>query len=402
MKAAGKVKAAETAACRRGTAGRRSETAGHRLRRRAAARKAAWHRFQGTLAAVVACAALVAQAQDEGVIVTDDGSPVAVGDSIGAQMGSAIESFMPQMPTAWPTSAPLTNHASAVWTAQVDALWLWRGNVPSVPLFTDLEGAVVLDSNDVNPTAATGPRVGIIRRFGDCHAIEGNWLNVGTFEGTRQLPPDGDYVSESLGGLPPFENIATATVSTWSLFRSAELNGRTWGGGSITWLAGFRWVEWDDRMNVTATDFDEFSGQVDAATGNNLYGGQIGADMRLWNTEGLVRVDGIAKAGVFYNHAAYQRTDANLIDPDGFVEPVGSVSATDDTVSFMGEVGVNASVSITRWLAWRAGYSVFWLSGVATAPQQFAATDLVESTGSVNTNGSVLLHGVTTGLEARW
>ena len=57
---------------------------------------------------------------------------------------------------------------------------------------------------------------------------------------------------------------------------------------------------------------------------------------------------------------------------------------------------------ITRWLAWRGGYSVFWLSGVATAPQQFAASDFAESTGTVNTNGSVLLHGVTTGLEARW
>ena len=144
--------------------------------------------------------------------------------------------------------------------------------------------------------------------------------------------------------------------------------------------------------------FDSF----DARTGNNLYGGQIGADMRLWNTEGILRVDGIAKAGVFYNHAAYQRTSAEFVDSIGDVTPLGSVSATDDTVSFMGEVGVNASVSITRWLAWRAGYSVFWLSGVATAPQQFAASDLAASTGSVNTNGSVLLHGVTTGLEARW
>jgi len=105
---------------------------------------------------------------------------------------------------------------------------------------------------------------------------------------------------------------------------------------------------------------------------------------------------------VFYNHAAYQRSSANFIYPDGEVLPAGTASGTDATVSFMGEVGVNASVSITRWLAWRAGYSVFWLSGVATAPQQFAASDFAESTGTVNTNGSVLLHGVTTGLEARW
>ena len=301
-------------------------------------------------------------------------------------------------------SAPLTNHSSAVWIGQVDALWLWRGNVPSLPLATDLQGGVVLDANDVNTIAATGPRVGIIRRLGECYAIEGNYLNVGTFSGDASLPDSGEgYVAANLGNISPVGEITSATASVWSVFKSAELNGRSWSGGSITWLAGFRWVEWDDRMSVDYdygpdSGFDSFG----ARTGNNLYGGQVGADMRLWNTEGLLRVDGIAKAGVFYNHSAYQRTAADFVDSAGAITPLGSVDATDDTVSFMGEVGVNASVSITRWLAWRAGYSVFWLSGVATAPQQFAASDLAESTGTVNTNGSVLLHGVTTGLEARW
>jgi hypothetical protein len=364
--------------------------------------KAVYRRGQAArslLVAVVGCTALAAVGQDEGIVVTDEGS-------MAPGIEAPIETFRPAPAAVGVNAASLTNHRSAVWIGQVDALWLWRGNVPSLPLFTDSSGGVVLDANDVNPTAATGPRVGIIRRFGECHAIEGNYLNVGTFSGDADLPDtDEPYQIENLGNLPTFGDISTATASTWSVFRSAELNARTWTGGSITWLAGFRWVEWDDRLNV---DYDYFnpdpfgSGTLDANTGNNLYGGQVGADMRLWNTEGLVRVDGIAKAGVFYNHAAYQRSSANFIYPDGEVLPAGTASGTDDTVSFMGEVGVNASVSITRWLAWRAGYSVFWLSGVATAPQQFAASDFAESTGTVNTNGSVLLHGVTTGLEARW
>lgn len=394
------------ALCRYETVGRRSGTAPSRLRQAVAARTAARRRVLGTFAAVMACATLVAQAQDGGVVVTDEGGgPVAVGDSIGTLGGATGEAFLPQASGGWPAAAPLTNHREARWIGQVDALWLWRGNVPSLPLFTDLDGAAVLGASDVNPTAATGPRVGIIRRLGECHAIEGNYLNVGTFSGDATLPDTGDpYVVEDLGNLPPFGDVSSASAATWSVFRSAEFNGRTWTGGSITWLAGFRWVEWNDRLSI---DYDYAdpeiydSGTFDAGTGNDLYGGQIGADMRLWNTEGLVRVDGIAKAGVFYNHA-YQRTDASDIYPDGAVDPVGSASATTDTVSFMGEVGVNASVSITRWLAWRAGYSVFWLSGVATAPQQFATSDLAESTGTVATNGSVLLHGVTTGLEARW
>jgi len=364
--------------------------------------KAVYRRGQAArslLVAVVACTALAAVGQDEGIVVTDEGS-------MAPGIEASVATFRPAPAAAGVNTASLTNHASAVWTGQIDALWLWRGNVPSLPLFTDSVGDVALNADDARPIAATGPRVGIIRRIGDCHAIEGNYLNVGTFNGEASLFDTGEpYEIENLGNLPTFGDVSSATVSTWSVFKSAEFNGRALTGGPITWLAGFRWVEWDDRMNIdyTYANPDPYgAGNLDAHTGNNLYGGQIGADMRLWNTEGIVRVDGITKAGVFYNHAAYQRSSASFAYPDGSSDLAGSVNATDETVSFMGEVGLNASVSITRWLAWRAGYSVFWLSGVATAPQQFAASDLAASTGSVNTNGSVLLHGVTTGLEARW
>jgi len=196
--------------------------------------------------------------------------------------------------------------------------------------------------------------------------------------------------------------ITAATVSTWSMFRSAEFNGRTWYGGPITWLAGFRWIEWDDRMTVTSTNTGDVTDQFDATAGNNLYGAQLGADVAFWNAQSFIRVDGIAKGGVYYNRAAYQRTNGVSADPFGAVTPLGSAAAAADTVSFMGEVGVNASVAVTRWLSWRAGYSVFWLAGVATAPQQFAVSDISAGTGTIDTDGSVLLHGVTTGLEARW
>jgi hypothetical protein len=41
---------------------------------------------------------------------------------------------------------------------------------------------------------------------------------------------------------------------------------------------------------------------------------------------------------------------------------------------------------------------------VATSANQLSTTDLAANvpTATINTNGSVLLHGVTTGLEARW
>lgn len=49
-------------------------------------------------------------------------------------------------------------------------------------------------------------------------------------------------------------------------------------------------------------------------------------------------------------------------------------------------------------------YSLFWPSAVAVPANQLSTTNLaaVPSAATINANGSVLLHGATTGLEARW
>jgi hypothetical protein len=167
----------------------------------------------------------------------------------------------------------------------------------------------------------------------------------------------------------------------------------------LTWLLGFRWVEWNQTMQLfdvrpaSDSDTDIFN----TKTGNDLYGGQVGADLMLWNRWKDVKVNGIGKAGVFYNQA-YSRTNVptELVPIDGDAEA--------DQTALFAEVGANATVKLTHWLSWRIGYSVFWLSGVATPVDQLdrvgQAPPLEQP--RINTNGSVLLHGATTGLEARW
>jgi hypothetical protein len=284
------------------------------------------------------------------------------------------------------------------WTASVDALMLWRGNVPSLPIFLDAAGDTAIDSNDVLPGVSAGPRFGLMRQIGCDHAIEGNYFQVTPFTGSQRLPATGGpFEIADVGGIAPFTgDIETGNVSTSGQIRSAELNWRTWNGLSLNWLAGFRWVEWTDSMDIAFVDpFGE--GSLRSKTGNNLYGGQIGADARLWNRGGRFKLNAIGKAGVFYNSGVYQRTVAIL---DGAV--INSPSATSDETAFFGEVGLNATTQLTKSIAWRLGYNVFWLSGVATAPQQLAANNVVGDPAVIDTNGSVLLHGVNTGIEARW
>jgi hypothetical protein len=52
----------------------------------------------------------------------------------------------------------------------------------------------------------------------------------------------------------------------------------------------------------------------------------------------------------------------------------------------------------------RAGYNLFWLTGVALAPDQwdFSARQTAAAGTGLNNTGSLFLGGANLGLEARW
>jgi hypothetical protein len=289
------------------------------------------------------------------------------------------------------------------WVVQVDALMLWQGNIPSRPLFaawdTGVVGPTLLDANQAQTTMSAGPRVALFLNLDEVYSIEGNYFQVRPFNGEALVPPGNTLVERNLAGFSD-EGFDGGQVLTNGAIQSAELNWRRrecW--CPVTWLAGFRWVQWNQQMriieHVDGSPFSSFT----SATGNDLYGGQIGMDLGLWNGGGPFTVIGTGKAGVFYNNA-FQRTS--------YQQPglTPSASAVADQTAFFGEVGVNGSLKITEWLSWRVGYVLFWLNGVALPADQFSTTNLNDVTApigaTINTNGSVLLHGVTTGLEARW
>jgi len=292
----------------------------------------------------------------------------------------------------------LTDNCCPTWEAQVDALFLWQGNIPSRPLFLDTAtGATALDANQLYGPAAIAPRYAFIYNRDQCRAIEVNYFQVWGFNGQQQLAP-GAYTATSLVSNPPFDAYDSATVSSSAHIQSFEVNLRRTDGGMIQWISGFRWLEWGEQLNIDGTSTESgapVQDIVNVNTLNNLYGWQWGGDMMLWNAGRWLRVNGVGKAGVYYNHQAAQNTYSTYIEP-------ATYTSANDTVSFVGETGINASLALTNWLSWRAGYTCFWLGGVATSARQLGLTDVTTGATSVNTNGSVFLHGVTTGLEARW
>ena len=283
------------------------------------------------------------------------------------------------------------------WAIQAEALVLWRDNIDGQPLLKSSDGAVALDAGDVRTAAAAGPRIGVLYNLGCGRAIEGNYFNVGGIQGSTSTDGLGaPYTSIGLADYR-FIDIEEAEYTTRGQIKSAELNYRWCQGRRVIWLAGLRWVEWNETATV---DMQEASGEargnnIQANVGNDLYGGQFGCRFKLWDL-GKWQVGAVGKAGVFGN-TAYQRTTLLV---DGV--PFGPLGADESNVAFFGEVGVNSTLWLNRWLAWRVGYNFFWLQGVATAAQQFPLGNFGEDTASINANGAVFLQGFSTGLETRW
>ncbi len=289
------------------------------------------------------------------------------------------------------------------WAVQVDALMLWQGGIPSRPLFRENDGfATVLDANDLQTPVTIDPRYAILYHVDDCRSLEVNYFNLWGFEGEAVTPlTDGGYAMRDLAGLT-FGSLDEARAASQASIKSLEFNLRRRGWGGIEWLTGFRWVEWNQQL-LLADTFQPDSGSdlFDVSTVNNLYGWQWGGDMMLWNRGDRLRVNGVAKAGVYYNHQAAQRTVYLTNRSDQNSQTLGDA---DDTVSFVGETGIMASYSLTNWLAVRLGYTFFWLGGVATPADQLDTTTIRRESAEARVSplGSVFLQGVQTGVEARW
>ena len=270
------------------------------------------------------------------------------------------------------------------WAFEVDGLLLWQGNVASRPLLTS-GGGTTLDANQADAATSAGPRYRIGFDVDRCHAFEGIYFRVEEFDS------DVSVAGGDPANLPIAGPLQPASLLTLGRIQSAEFNWRRSNGGVITWLMGFRWVEWAQAMAVVDSASMPSAGVV-ALAGNDLYGSQIGADMLLWNAWPRFRLSGNSKAGIYGNRSYFQAAGI----PSG-----GPSAMAGREVSFFGEAGLVADVGITSWLTWRTGYNVYWLTGVALPATNLSA-DMFTAGATLNTGQSVLLHGVMTGLEARW
>jgi len=169
----------------------------------------------------------------------------------------------------------------------------------------------------------------------------------------------------------------------------------------IDFLCGFRYINLNETLTITGTDFQEGTSNYNVHTDNNLYGLQLGGRFTRPLTD-LWSLQLTGKSGLFYNdvHQTQQATDfPNNAAPFSLRD---RISARGSAVAALGELDFIFIRMINDMWSLRLGYSVIGLGGLALAPDQLDFTDTFTSGSRLHTNGWILVHGGLIGLQARW
>jgi len=299
---------------------------------------------------------------------------------------------------------------NACWIGRVDALILWRNAPPDRPLITNgLVAGPLLNANGMDSTAAAGPRFSIFR-VNNCtgHAIEATYLRAANFRSIRPL----DAVSQPYTLAAPgiFGNatssFADANANLGSRLQSFELNRHHCHGKFLRFLAGFRWIDWQEQFTLQGTSPPAAGSVTDfyqTNCFNDLYGGQIGVDANLLALT-WIRFDSVIKAGAYYNNAV-QSSEYITSNPNSPGSASVAVNESPVSGAFAGELGLTGVMPLARNLDFRFGYFGLWLSGIAQPTQQLSGQQLTpgqQVAGTINANGGVVVQGVSLGLEGRW
>jgi hypothetical protein len=298
------------------------------------------------------------------------------------------------MKPAKPSIEAGCNHCpSDIWQITADALFLTRRDPASVALFMDeTEDSEVLNADDFHLGVHAGFDVSLTRGMAERFALECRYFGVDHWNASVNVPTTPGTPLYSVGASPPVTVPAGTSIaaSLSSELHNFELNGRYRGNDRWTLLAGFRYVELDERFAADLIDPPTpFAYQ--ANTQNRLYGGQLGADVLLWDTGGCFTAEAFGKAGIFGNAATNRSSYATDI--------ITRSAIGDRTpVSFLGELGIRGRYHFSqRWSA-QAGYQLLWIHQVALATEQVAASDFVFQEG-IDASGNSFYHGATVGIQ---
>lgn len=280
------------------------------------------------------------------------------------------------------------------WTVRAGAVLLQRTTPDPVVIARPMGGLIqVSGGEDFNFNVAGGPDLSVERRLGNGpNSVEVRYFGALDWSSQVAYGATGDI---QIG--PIDIPLAIDVIGQYdSKLDNFEINWRHEHSDRVTLLAGFRYLRLDESLNYEVDFLVPNLTGVQWLTHNDLYGAQMGADLQLWRLGGPLSMNGVFKAGIFGNSVD------NDFTYDVLSTPIVEGGASDTTVAFVGEIGVNAAYQVTKHFAIRGGYQVLWVSEVALASDQATLQLQTLDVDDLHSSGDVFYHGALVGGEFTW
>ena len=291
-------------------------------------------------------------------------------------------------------------------------------------------GGVQLSTGDAGGSWPGGVDLHIGRWFGprQHHAVEFIYWGVygiGSSAAVSSAPPDSidaipQVVGVTVAGQPAADYLVNAsrqTISRSDLVNDVEINWvyALWDRPeflprervvSLMWLAGFRFFQLEDVLTLTSTAGGGTPGSVDldVATNNNLYGGQVGAKFD-WRFLPSVRFTATPKfllAGNAITNTTTLSSSSGAVATFTDNAPV-NVHSTLGVFSWLGSVDTGLAWDLTDHWTLSLGYRVVGVGNIAQADGQWPALIATPSSiTGVTAGGSTIIHGGYAGFESRY
>jgi hypothetical protein len=295
------------------------------------------------------------------------------------------------------------NRCRPLWTVNAGTVILHRDTPRPSPIILRVPaGATLLDASDFSFNWAAGADIEVVRRVDNYEAIDAidfRYFGVQSLEADSSIDT-GTFWRQAYAHQGAFLRSQINTVYS-SQFHSAELNVfRDSAYSRLTWLAGFRWIGMDEQMDLTCRTGspgnygNPFS--YNYGTRNNLYGGQIGTALKLWDHGGPFRINCLTKAGLYGNSATNQYDGV-----DSLGRYVLFTTDRSSPLAFAGDINLTAAYQLSKHIALQGGYQLLWVQGVAVAGDQTAAINIANHNGIAD-NGGVFYHGAMASVNFTW
>ena len=275
----------------------------------------------------------------------------------------------------------------STWDVTAGAIFLHRSRPGQGAILTPIGGGgIISNAGDFGFDWDAGPDVSISKQMANGWIWDVRYFNDHGSGATADYP---GITGAHVFGINVL-GITSLTANYFTKLDSGEINLCKPMNDVFSFLGGFRWIEVQDRLSyrynngVLITTFDD---------NNRLFGGQLGMNLALLNSDSRLRLNAAFKAGAYSNFAENNFT-ANAI--------FASNSSNRSPVAFVGDIDISASYQLTKHCAIRGGYQLLWIDELALAGNNAVSAAATGLGSGINTDGPLFYNGATAAVEFAW